>query len=456
MDSISAFEFYITEPEQGSVSIDASPSIILEKVNSSRKTLFLMVHSGEYLIFEPMFANTTNGELLLFSAGSQYSNYQITLRPNDQGGMSGSIIQIDTGEGKYAKPSSGIPASDLANTYAASATAGGSASKTEGIPYGEVDSTSTSTVFTATVPGITELKDGTVVLLKNGVVTSAANFTININGLGAKPAYNNMATGNDTTPTAPTRETTIFNINYTLMFIYSTALVDGGAWICYRGYDANTNTIGSQLRTNSQTLAVSGALYRYRLLFQSLNGRNWIPANTTNSTDANAQKTTNTAVIDPFGEIMYYGSTTNVSSGSRPSVSALWQQYTLNIGYSFNTTGAAPTLTSWRPVYLRATPQATGGCKISSTPYTQTLPTTDDTHIYILLGIAYNATNIELLATHPVYCFMNGRLQMWTGNNDAPVLPSVSASDNDKFLRVVNGAWAAVTVPNASGNSFGT
>lgn len=346
---------------------------------------------------------------------------------------------------KYEKPSGGIPASDLANTYASSATAGGPASKTEGIPYGEVDSTSTSTVFTATVPGITELKDGTVVLLKNGVVTSAANFTININGLGAKPAYSNMATGNDTTPTAPTRETTIFNINYTMMFIYSTTLVDGGAWICYRGYDANTNTIGYQLRTNSQNLAMSGALYRYRLLFQSLDGRNWIPANTTNSTDANAKKTTNTAVIDPFGEIMYYSGTSTVSSGSRPSASALWQQYALNIGYSFNTTGAAPALTSWRPVYLRATPQATGGCKISSTPYTQTLPTANDTHIYILLGIAYNATNIELLATHPVYCFMNGRLQMWTGNNNAPVLPTVAAADNGKVLTVSSGAWTAAT-----------
>ena len=51
------------------------------------------------------------------------------------------------------------------------------------IPYGIVDSTSTATAFTATVPGVTELTDGTCVLLKNGVVTSAADFTININGL---------------------------------------------------------------------------------------------------------------------------------------------------------------------------------------------------------------------------------------------------------------------------------
>lgn len=34
------------------------------------------------------------------------------------------------------------------------------------------------------------------------------------------------------------------------------------------------------------------------------------------------------------------------------------------------------------------------------------------------------------------------------------LLPTVTASDNGKFLRVVNGAWAAATVDNANGVSF--
>ena len=34
-------------------------------------------------------------------------------------------------------------------------------------------------------------------------------------------------------------------------------------------------------------------------------------------------------------------------------------------------------------------------------------------------------------------------------------LPTVTASDNGKFLRVVSGAWAAATVPAAESNSFG-
>lgn len=38
---------------------------------------------------------------------------------------------------------------------------------------------------------------------------------------------------------------------------------------------------------------------------------------------------------------------------------------------------------------------------------------------------------------------------------NAAELPTVTASDNGKFLRVVNGAWAAQAVPSAESNSFG-
>jgi hypothetical protein len=34
------------------------------------------------------------------------------------------------------------------------------------------------------------------------------------------------------------------------------------------------------------------------------------------------------------------------------------------------------------------------------------------------------------------------------------VIPTVTTSDNGKFLRVVNGVWAATTVPNAEGVKF--
>lgn len=105
--------------------------------------------------------------------------------------------------------------------YAGSATSGGAAKHAAAIPFGKCDGTSTSTAFTATVDGITELVDGVCVLLKNGVVTSAAGFTVNINGLGAKPVYSNMASA--------TAEATTFNVNYTILLVYDSTRVTGGA-----------------------------------------------------------------------------------------------------------------------------------------------------------------------------------------------------------------------------------
>jgi len=267
-----------------------------------------------------------------------------------------------------------------------------------GIFYGEVDNTSTSTAYTATIEGISSLYDGLTIMLRNGIITSASGFTIDINDLGAKPVYNSMASGG-----TPARETTIFNASYIMLFIYSSTLVDGGCWICYRGYDSNSNTIGYQIRTNSSTLPASDKFYRYRLLFTSLDGTKWVPANTSSSTNATAQRTPNTKVIDPFGPIVYYGSTTAIDANASPSTGALWQQYTLVLGYSFNDTGATLVLSYPAPVFIKCTPQSGGGAKLDG--YTQTLPTTADGKIYILLGIAYDETHVELKLEHPVYYY---------------------------------------------------
>lgn len=274
--------------------------------------------------------------------------------------------------------------------------------------YGQVDSTSTSTVFTATIDGITEYYDGLTVMLKNGVVTSAANFTININGLGAKHAYSNMA--------AATAETTMFNINYTMMFTYDSTRVEGGGWVLYRGYNSNDNTIGYQIRSNSMSLPMTSVVYRYRLLFTSADRAHFVPANNATSTNATAKRNTCQDPIDPFGRIAYYGTTASVAAGSRPGATALWDRYTIALGYSFNRTGAALTLTSWRPVYLKCAPQTDGSAIIDADePYVQDLPTTADGNIYIHLGVAYSATNIELNLEHPVYYHDGTIIRMWTG-----------------------------------------
>ena len=313
----------------------------------------------------------------------------------------------------------------------------------EGIPFGIVDSTSTSTAFTATVPGITEYRDGTCVLLKNGVITSAETFTININGLGAKPSYNNMA--------AATRDTTIFNANYTMLFVYDSTRVSGGAWICYRGYNSDTNTIGYQLRTNSTIMQTTDTCRYYKMFFTSANGKNWVPASADSTNNATSARAVNQKPIDPFGRISYTSASTKYSANADVAAATLWEQYNLTLGYSFNRTGSALTLTSKNPVYLKCAPQANGSAIMDAdTPIVQTLPSSADGKIYIFLGIATSATAMELIPMHPVYYHDGTGIRIWTGK---AIPTKVSELSNDLNFVDAAGASAAAPVQSVNGQT---
>lgn len=127
----------------------------------------------------------------------------------------------------------------------------GNAYRAASIPMGKVDGTSTATAFTATVAGITELRDGVCVWLTNGAITSAEGFTININGLGAKPVYHNMG--------ATSAVTTTFNVNYTMLFIYNSSRVTGGCWDMVYGYNKDTTYTPVKLGFGYTTCSTAAA-----------------------------------------------------------------------------------------------------------------------------------------------------------------------------------------------------
>ena len=132
------------------------------------------------------------------------------------------------------------------------------------IPFGKVDNTSTATAFTATVPGITALVDGACCYLMNGVVTSASGWTLDVNGLGALPVYQTLAASGVTT--------TIFNQNYTMLFVYNSQRVAGGCWDIFYGYNSNTTYSNASLgqgyatcSTAEATVAKTASLSSYAL-----------------------------------------------------------------------------------------------------------------------------------------------------------------------------------------------
>ncbi len=279
----------------------------------------------------------------------------------------------------------------------------------QGIYLGSVDADSTSTSFKATVPGVTELTDGLVILLKNGKVTSASGCTLNVNGLGAKEIHYSMA--------ADSPITTVFNVNYTALMYYDSARnSSNGAWVFYYGYYTSSNTIGYQIRAQYRTLKAKSKFYRYRLLFESPDGTKYIPANTSSSTNGTSARTVTQDAFNPFGRICYYATTTAVNQDAAPGASYLWDQYILVLGYSFNT--GNQTLTAGKQVWLECVPQNDGSVQLlSPDPVVQALPAADTGHVYILLGYAYDTTHIELYYDHPVQYIKNGRLRVWTGED---------------------------------------
>lgn len=271
------------------------------------------------------------------------------------------------------------------------------------IKFGKVNSTSTSTAFTATVEGITELYDGVAVYLTNGVVTSASGCTLDVNGLGAKPMYYTTA--------AASRVTTHFNIAYTWLFVYNSTRVSGGCWDAYWGYDSNSDAVGYNLRDGSNGYKVKNVLYRYQILF-TYNNEYLLPSNTVQTSQTGPYSYT-TEEFDPFGKIYTYTTTTQVAANGIPSSSYLYFAYaTVDARWSFN---VGTTLTPQKAVYIVAIPRKNGKAVLADPPVTQTLPTEEDGLLYIFLGQAYSTYQIAMSAEKPVYMFQDGAMKRITG-----------------------------------------
>lgn len=266
---------------------------------------------------------------------------------------------------------------------------------------------------------VTEYRDGMIVCVKVPVAGNGTYGTaLQINNLGYKPVVYNVNSMVSTRYSVGSVVWAVYNATQTASLYIDSASASTvtGCWQV-QDYDSNTNTIGYQLRTNSSTRPVSSATYRYRLMFSSLDNSQWVPANNSTSTNATSARTVNQEVINPWGRIIYYGTTTARTAGQSLSTSAQWDRYILNLGYSFND-GSELALTFPGPVYIKCTPQAGGGAIIdSTTPYTQTLPSTADGKIYIYLGQAYSASEVELMDYHPVFCHDGTKIALWTDTN---------------------------------------
>ncbi len=124
--------------------------------------------------------------------------------------------------------------------------------------------------------------------------------------------------------------------------------------------------------------------------------------------------------FDPSYPILYAGSA--IASGATGT-----NNYT-TIPFAVTKTQSI-TLTAYKAVYIKGTLTGPTFTPVSIAPLTQTVPSSDDGYYYLLLGTAYSATAMYLLAEHPISRYKNGAFKTmaqiasecaaWAYNNNA-------------------------------------
>lgn len=263
---------------------------------------------------------------------------------------------------------------------------------------------------------ITSLYSGLTVAFKIAFAGHGTYGTsLNINSLGEHPVIAN----------ATTLVSTRYPVGSIVILTYDATATGGiyqnstsattvtGVWKI-ADYNSDTNTLAYQVRHNNGTYLAGTVLYRYQLLV-SKNETTLIPLNTvSNSTATN--KTLTTEAFNPFGEILYYGSATQVNANGNIIAASLYNRMNFDLRYSTN---IGTTLTNNKDVFLVCVPQSNGLVKLHTTPISQTLPTTDDGKVYIYLGHASSTYQVELGLNHPVYQFKGDKLSYYTGTAGA-------------------------------------
>ena len=252
------------------------------------------------------------------------------------------------------------------------------------------------------------LYTGKVIIYHLNQAGSSSSATLNLTlpdgtKTGAKNVYR----------LASTTTTTNFASGCDILMVF-----DGTNWKVNAYVDTSgSNTIGYQLRTNSALWKnkTGYTMNRYTLLFETEGGLTG--ASTTIATGTS--KTTINFKYIPGGIIKYYSTSGNIANDATFTAGGLWDQYAINLGYTFNT---GSTLTGGKPVYMRCVVNNDGTLSPDysgspSHPIVQDLPTTEDNKVYVFLGQAYNTTNIELMFTHPIYQYKNNKIQLWTSGD---------------------------------------
>lgn len=260
--------------------------------------------------------------------------------------------------------------------------------------------TASTNAFKGDLLDIDELYEGLMIQYWLPFAGTSSSATLNLtlkNGVktGAIPMY----------VSGTSRITTHQVANSYMIYVYHTIMISGTeytGWWAQRAYDSNTTySAFANLYHQNGAFVADSVIYRYQLLFH-LDADRVTPLNNVSNSTGTSKAMLTDVTFDPFGEILYYITTTTISKdGVVGASNTCYAHGQVDLRYTFN---CGSTLTQYKDVYIQVIMQSDGSCKIAnSMPLVQDLPTTADGFHYIYLGRAGSAYQISLYPYHPVY-----------------------------------------------------
>ena len=223
---------------------------------------------------------------------------------------------------------------------------------------------------------------GTAICVKFTYTNSASNVTFNVNNTGAKGIwYNNAAYTSNSSSIVGYAKRSFF-------YVY-----DGTYWVFLTQSTTYSNTYDRTYLSNSGYKAKS-AIVAANLIVAGSDGLYF-----------------HLKSGDPFDirfPILYASSAANAGAVNNGGYIIM---------YLTVTTTQAMTLTVGENIYVKGTLSGTTFTPISTTPLTQTLPSTDDGYYYLKVGKANTSTTMYLLPEHPIFVYKNGAIHEYGAVN---------------------------------------
>lgn len=122
------------------------------------------------------------------------------------------------------------------------------------------------------------------------------------------------------------------------------------------------------------------------------------------------------------------------------------------------TTTQSLTLTAYKPVYIKGKLSGTIFTPVSTTPLTQTEPTSADGYQYLLLGTAYSTTALYLLPEHRIYEYIGGKIRLYSQYYEVTTSDTYDnvneAYENSKIIALKHNSLTYYLTYKSSSNTF--